>query len=474
MLELSAWTIIGFHDDFLAGRPGKHYGGEAGVWHWIVENHRHNALVWREEDRARRTDLPDAAIVRCKRNIDRHKQRRIEAVESIDDCVQAALQDVMPQPDVRLSSETAGAMIDRLSILSLKIHHMRLQSLRRDAGPGHVEACEAKLARLGDQRTDLAACLQRLLREAQHGEACFATYRQLKMYDDPTLNPELYRRLQGKDVPAAGGVEVDVLVPTCDRPAALAVTLTALFAQTLRPTRLVVSDQGQRDDATTAPEVAAVLRMLRARGVAVALHRHLPRRGLAEQRHFLLGEARAPYVLFLDDDVVLEPDLLERLLGVIREERCGFVGSAAIGLGAIDEVRPQEQRIEFWDGPVEPEKVAPGSPQWMRHHLHSGANLYHVQTRLGLDAPRQRLYRVAWIGGCVLFDTEKLRAAGGFDFWRDLPPQHYGEDVLAQLRVMARHGGCGIIPSGAYQQELPSTVTARDLDAPLVLDPSEQ
>jgi hypothetical protein len=65
---------------------------------------------------------------------------------------------------------------------------------------------------------------------------------------------------------------------------------------------------------------------------------------------------------------------------------------------------------------------------------------------------------VAWVGGCVLFDTACLRAAGGYDFWqRELPAQHCGEDVLAQQRVMARYGGCAILPSGAYHMELPTT-----------------
>jgi hypothetical protein len=68
-----------------------------------------------------------------------------------------------------------------------------------------------------------------------------------------------------------------------------------------------------------------------------------------------------------------------------------------------------------------------------------------------------------------MFDTAKLRAAGGFDFWRNLPPQHCGEDVLAQQRVMARYGGCAILPSGAYHMELPTTITARAIDAPYVL-----
>jgi hypothetical protein len=82
---------------------------------------------------------------------------------------------------------------------------------------------------------------------------------------------------------------------------------------------------------------------------------------------------------------------------------------------------------------------------------------------------RERIYRVAWVGGCVLYDTAKLRESGGFQFWRELPAEHCGEDVFAQQRVMARFGGCGLIPSGAYHQELPTTLPKRDVDAPKVL-----
>lgn len=262
---------------------------------------------------------------------------------------------------------------------------------------------------------------------------------------------------------------VDVLIPTCNRPAALAVTLTALYAQTWPALRIVISDQGDVGELAGCGEFAAVLRLLRAGGREVVLRRRLPRRGLAEQRQFLLDQARAPLALFLDDDVILEPDLIERLVGALEEARCGFVGSAVLGLSYLDDERPHQQAIEFWDGPVEPERIVPDGPEWARHHLHSAANLYHVQRRLGLDAACQRLYRIAWIGGCVLYDTAKLRECGGFDFWNELPEAHCGEDVLAQLRVMARYGGCGLIPTGAYHQELPTTVAERHCDAPRVL-----
>ncbi|WP_232429497.1 glycosyltransferase family 2 protein [Noviherbaspirillum autotrophicum] len=266
---------------------------------------------------------------------------------------------------------------------------------------------------------------------------------------------------------------VDVLIPTCDRPCALAVTLAGLHAQSFRDFRVVLSDQSELQSAFEQSEVQALLRILNAGGRPVATFRHLPRRGLAEQRAFLLSQATAPYCLFLDDDVMLEPDTLERLYQVIRAQRCGFVGSALHGLSFIDDVRPHQQDIEFWEGRVVPEAVSPDGPAWERHHLHSAANLFHVERRLGLQKNEARLYRVAWIGGCVLFDTEKLRAVGGFDFWPALPCEHCGEDVLAQLRVMERFGGCGMIPSGAYHLELPTTVPQREVDAPRVLPISE-
>jgi GT2 family glycosyltransferase len=263
---------------------------------------------------------------------------------------------------------------------------------------------------------------------------------------------------------------LDVLIPTCGRPAALAVLLTSLAGQTCRPFRIVVSDQGEPgDDCAGSLELAAVVRLLEFQGHAVELHRHLPRRGVAENRQFLLDQARAPRVLFLDDDVILEPDLVQRLQAHMDEERCGFVGCGLIGLSFRDDVRPQQQAIEFWEGRVEPEVVRPGSAAWDRHHLHSAANLLHVAQRLALPPGTSRVYRVAWVGGCVLYDRAALHAVGGFGFWDQLPPESAGEDVLVQLRVMARFGGCGIFPSGAYHQELPTTVVDRRVDAPLVL-----
>ncbi|RPI21325.1 MAG: glycosyltransferase family 2 protein [Chloroflexota bacterium] len=263
---------------------------------------------------------------------------------------------------------------------------------------------------------------------------------------------------------------VDVLIPTYNRAAALAVTLTSLAYQSFKDFRLVISDQSDSGDAIQAGEVQAAIHVLRLRGHEIAIHKHLPPRGMAEQRQFLLDQSTSPYSLFLDDDLILEPYVIANMLAAIQEERCGFTGMAVIGLSYLDDVRPGEQRIEWFDGPVRPEIVRFGTPQWERYRLHNAANLFHIAQRLNLTPDRQRTYRVAWVGGCVLYDTGKLRSVGGFSFWKELPRKHCGEDVLAQLRVMRRYGGCGLIPSGVYHQELPTTLPDRNVDAPKVLD----
>jgi glycosyltransferase involved in cell wall biosynthesis len=267
---------------------------------------------------------------------------------------------------------------------------------------------------------------------------------------------------------------IDILIPTYNRPCALAVTLTSLCAQTWQDFRVIISDQTEESDPLNAGEVKAALRVLQAHGNETVLHKHLPRKGMAEQRQFLLDQATAPYVLCLDDDVILEPWILQNLLQTIQAENCGFVGSALIGLSFRSDIRPHQQQIEFWEGAVEPEIVRSGTSEWERYRLHNAANVYHVQEQLNLTPDQTRTYRIAWVTGCILYDTAKLRSVGGFEFWKQLPPNHCGEDVLAQLRVMEKYGGCGILPSGAYHQELPTTIHDRSQDAPQLLQISRE
>lgn len=271
-----------------------------------------------------------------------------------------------------------------------------------------------------------------------------------------------------------GNVAVDVLVPTRDRPAALAATLACLLGQTHRPLRVVVADQGDTDCLESA-EVRAVVRTLRVRGVPVEVFRNLPRRGLAHQRQVLLDRANAPYALFLDDDILVEPDLVARLVAMLAAQGCGFVGcypnapSGVTSTEPIDQL-PKDVVFQPWAGQVHPEAVLPDSRAWQRYRLHFAAHLHRLCERLGINKQNPMLYRIAWIGGCFLVDVGKLHVVGGFDFWTDLPAEHSGEDVVAQLRLMARFGGAGLAPSGAWHQEVPTTRSGSEPDAPLVLD----
>lgn len=262
---------------------------------------------------------------------------------------------------------------------------------------------------------------------------------------------------------------VDVLIPAYNRPAALAITLASLVAQTFRDFRVVIADQTENYNLNECGEVQAVMNVLRSHGHAVSILKNLPRRGMAQQRQFLLDQATARYALFVDDDALLESYVIANMLQAIQAEGCGFVGSALVGLSYRDDVRPHEQAIEFWEGQIQPEQIRPGSPAWDRHKLHNAANIYHVAQRLHLSPDSPRRYKVAWVGGCVMYDTQKLRDVGGFSFWKELPTVHAGEDVLAQLRVMDVYGGCGLIPSGVYHLELPTTIPDRSIDAPKYL-----
>lgn len=193
-VPLDALHIVDFHDRRLAGadRPADEDAPAHGAWRHIAANHTFNCLLWDEEDRARRVDVDNAEIAASKRLIDRYNQKRNDAVEAIDEAILAQVATVEQVDTARLSSETAGAMIDRLSILALKIFHMREQTRRTDAAPGHIDSCAGKLHRLLSQRKDLACCLEQLLTEAHNGLAYFKVYRQYKMYNDPNLNPYLY------------------------------------------------------------------------------------------------------------------------------------------------------------------------------------------------------------------------------------------------------------------------------------------
>lgn len=173
-------------------------------WKYIENNHFFNFSLWHEEDVARIKDIDDARIVLAKRNIDGFNQKRNNAMEHIDEWVlnylkknrgaAAGAKTVEERGQPTMHSETPGMMIDRLSIMALKRYHMQEEVDRQDASQEHVAKCAAKVAVLDEQITDLAGTLARIFRDLEAGTLKFKIYRQFKMYNDPSLNPELYKR----------------------------------------------------------------------------------------------------------------------------------------------------------------------------------------------------------------------------------------------------------------------------------------
>jgi uncharacterized protein DUF4254 len=164
-----------------------------GLERLILEQHLSNFRLWHEEDQARTPNAPPEKIAQVKRNIDQLNQQRNDLIEQIDRTLLESLTHVDTR-SAELHSETPGMMIDRLSILSLKLYHTREEADRRDGGEEHRARNLDRLKILEEQRSDLAENLQRLWNDLQTGQRRFKLYRQLKMYNDPSLNPEIYRR----------------------------------------------------------------------------------------------------------------------------------------------------------------------------------------------------------------------------------------------------------------------------------------
>lgn len=256
---------------------------------------------------------------------------------------------------------------------------------------------------------------------------------------------------------------MDVLIPTYQRPGALAVTLAGLAAQST-PMRIVIADQSP-SPADRAPEVQTMIRHLRNTGTCVEVHHRPQRRGVAEQRNFLLGQARTRLVVYLDDDIWLQAWSLRLMVTQLKRLGCGFVGMAPVALSHSADVRTNEWATFETLQHVLPEDVRPYTPAWQRYELHNAANPLHLAQRSGASPESPVLYRVAWIGGCVMYDRQALEQAGGFAFWEELPSVHAGEDVVTQLRVQRLFGGVGVLPSGAIHLEMPTTVPDRSHQA---------
>ncbi len=173
--------------------PSNPYTGLLAV---ACDQHRFNFLLWHEEDIARSPDVGDARIAEVKRAIDGYNQRRNDGIEKVDESLiqLLAAEQVVPTGQARLNTETPGSAIDRLSIMSLRIYHLREQLDRDDASPDHRATVQEKIDRCCLQHADLSNSLAELLADIFAGKKLLKVYRQMKMYNDPTMNPYLYAR----------------------------------------------------------------------------------------------------------------------------------------------------------------------------------------------------------------------------------------------------------------------------------------
>ena len=160
----------------------------------VCQQHTFNYLLWHEEDIARSRDVSDAEIARVKRSIDGYNQQRNDWIEKVDDAITAMVESsqVAIAADAPMNTETPGCTIDRLSILALRLYHMREQLDREDVSASHLESVQQKIAICRLQQADLKKSLTQLLGDIFTGRKRHRTYRQFKMYNDPALNPYLY------------------------------------------------------------------------------------------------------------------------------------------------------------------------------------------------------------------------------------------------------------------------------------------
>lgn len=161
----------------------------------VCTQHEYNYRLWHQEDIARSPTADDVKIAEVKRAIDKLNQQRNDMIEKLDDAITELLSTlhVRPAAAAPINTETAGSAIDRLSIMSLRLYHYREQLDREDADANHRAMVAARIDLCQQQHTDLSNSLQGLLVDIFDGKKQHKTYRQMKMYNDPSLNPEIYK-----------------------------------------------------------------------------------------------------------------------------------------------------------------------------------------------------------------------------------------------------------------------------------------
>lgn len=157
-----------------------------------------DTVQWHLEDIIRLPEINPVEALQIKRRIDKSNQDRTDMVEKMDDYFLDQFKGVTPKSSAKINSETPAWLLDRMSILLLKIYHMKEQTERKDASPEHIAKCKAKLDVLLEQRSDMQLAFDQLMEDIKSGDRKMKVYRQMKMYNDASLNPMLYQNSSAK------------------------------------------------------------------------------------------------------------------------------------------------------------------------------------------------------------------------------------------------------------------------------------
>lgn len=193
-VEVFDRSVADYHTTDNVDAPCVNPYSEGTFEHILYTKNWVDAVQWHLEDIIRDPEIDPVAALELKRRIDRSNQVRTDMVEDIDSWYRDIYRDVKAAPDATINTESPAWALDRLSILALKIWHMREQAERADASPEHVAKCRAKLAVLLEQQKDLSTAIQQLLDDIAAGRKYMKVYRQMKMYNDPATNPVLYAK----------------------------------------------------------------------------------------------------------------------------------------------------------------------------------------------------------------------------------------------------------------------------------------
>lgn len=189
---LEATTAYHETDHVDATMPQRYTAGT--IEHDLFLKNWIDAVQWHLEDIIRKPDIEPAEALVIKRRIDASNQDRTDLVERIDEYFYDRYHHVTPQADAPINTESPAWAVDRLSILILKIWHMKAETERQDASKEHLDRCTQKLTILLEQQRDLSSAIDCLLADYESGQRCMKVYRQMKMYNDPSLNPALYAK----------------------------------------------------------------------------------------------------------------------------------------------------------------------------------------------------------------------------------------------------------------------------------------